>query len=726
MYGILAVSNDSIASDIAPGEADLTSCDRELIHIPGSIQPYGVLLAVDRKDFVIRQFAGDTRALLGIKPRRIAQLSLYNIFTEPVLQAVAERLRDPAATVVPSIQAGIVVLGAASRLDMTIHAQGDLAVVELEPSRCAADGYDPISDVKRMLASVATAENFAACCDAAVRAVRAITGFDRVMIYQFLDDGSGKVVAEDTGQDVDRFLGLHYPASDIPRQARELYRRNWLRLIPDIDYRPAPLKMAGEQPGSQTLDMSHCFLRSVSPIHLAYLRNMGVTASMSMSIVHDEALWGLIACHSYTPRYPGVDLRTALELFAQIFSLYLEAKLKADQAQRRVAAQRVHSQLTTDALQAEDMPAALVGGRVTLLDLVPSGGAAAWVNGRLASVGKVPPVPVLEQLIKWLDSTNHAIFHTQQLGSVFEPALAHLDTASGLLAIASQRRERDYILWFRPQLIETVTWGGQPDKPVEVGPLADRLAPRKSFAAWKQEMRGRSVPWDQADLEIAQGFHVTLLEAVFRQMDTARRERDAVIEHQNVLMAELDHRVKNILATISAVVQLTKSNANDLDTYAVSLQNRIRAMALAHELLAETRWHGVPLADLLAEGEVSFATGGRVIMSGEPVTLSPRAALPLALVVHELAANAVKHGALSVPHGRIGITWGRDNADNLLLHWRESGGPSVSPPVRRGFGSLLIERSLKQEIGGSAIQTFEPEGLVCHLVIPRDCVTWTS
>jgi chemotaxis family two-component system sensor kinase Cph1 len=240
---MLAVSHNSIASDIAFGEADLTSCDREPIHIPGSIQPYGVLLAVGRSDFVIRQFAGDTRFFLGVELRCMPQLSLHSLFAEPVLLPIAERLRDPAAIIAPSIQTGIITRTGALPLDMTIHAQGDLAVIELEPShRATARGRDPIQDVKQVLASVATAENFAACCDAAARTVRAITGFDRVMIYQFLHDGSGKVIAEDIAEGVESFLDLHYPASDIPRQARELYRRNWLRLIPDINYTPAPLR----------------------------------------------------------------------------------------------------------------------------------------------------------------------------------------------------------------------------------------------------------------------------------------------------------------------------------------------------------------------------------------------------------------------------------------------------------------------------------------------------
>src|SRR4051794_7946390 len=239
-------------------------------------------------------------------------------------------------------------------------------------------------------------------------------------------------------------------------------------------------------------------------------------------------------------------------------------------------------------------------------------------------------------------------------------------------------------------------------------------------------MRERSAPWDQDDLEIAQSFRVTLLETILRRVDSTQREREAVIEHQNMLMAELDHRVKNILATISAVVQLTKPNVGDVESYAVSLRNRIRAMASAHELLAETRWHGLSLAALLVEEVAPFAAGDRVIISGDPVILSPRAALPLALVVHELVTNSVKYGGLSVLDGRIGITWDRDNENNVVLHWKESGGPPVSPPARRGFGSLLIERSLKQEIGGSATQNFEPEGLVCRLVIPRGHVSWTG
>jgi len=167
---------------------------------------------------------------------------------------------------------------------------------------------------------VQAAADVQACCAAAAVALRTATGFDRAMVYRFLPDESGEVVAEDARAGLESFLGLHYPASDIPRQARELYRRNWLRTIPDIEYVPAPLQPPLNPRTGQTVDMSHCALRSVSPIHVEYLRNMGVCASMSASIVCQDKLWGMLVLHHYAPHHVSAELRVACETFAQIFS----------------------------------------------------------------------------------------------------------------------------------------------------------------------------------------------------------------------------------------------------------------------------------------------------------------------------------------------------------------------------------------------------------------------
>jgi len=700
----------------------LTSCDREPIHIPGSIQPHGVLLVVSRQDLAVLQFAGDTRFLVGVEARRLPQLTLFSLFEQHVLLPIVEHLRTPTQTVVPCIFLGINSRAGLLPLDATVHANGKIAIVELEPARRSKGTTgDPLSQVKSMLAALHSAKGFEAYCRAVAVQVRAITGFDRVMVYQFQYDGSGEVVAEDRTNAVESFLGLRYPASDIPAQARELYRRNWLRLIPDVAYMPAPLEAAVTASiGGPPLDMSNCTLRNVSPIHREYLHNMEVRASMSISIVIRDELWGLIACHHSAPRYVAADLRIACELFAQIFSLHLDAKIEADASQRRFAARRVLETLAARVPLASDITTGLMTGEVTLVNLIPAGGVATWIDGKLHVAGATPPPDFIMKLVAWLNGLAKPILETYQLGTLFPPARAHSATASGLLAVSLPRQITDYVMWFRPEVARTVTWAGNPEKMV-----GDRLTPRTSFEAWQEEVREQSVPWDEVDCETARALRVSLLETVLRQVDLARRERDAAISYQDRLMAELDHRVKNILASIQAMVRQTGKGASSLEDFTQALEQRIRAMADTHGLLAANHWHGARLRSMVEDELAPYraANGGNVQLSGDDIMLSPKAALPFTLVLHELASNAAKYGSLSTPAGCVRVSWRLDPGDGaLVVTWKELRGPPVAPPARRGFGSVIIERSLRYELAGECTLTFAADGVGCIISLPSEYV----
>jgi chemotaxis family two-component system sensor kinase Cph1 len=714
------------------GKIDLNSCDREPIHIPGSIQSHGVLLVVGSRDLDIRQFAGDTRLLLSVGPEDMAPLSLPDLFDEQVIERVAGRPLAPASGS-PAVLLGITSRTGRLPLDITIHSQdghqGPISIIELEQGRCGAIAVgNSLSQVRSMLAALQSSGSFEACCIAAAAQVRAAIGFDRVMVYQFLHDGSGRVVAEDKADRLESFLGLHYPASDIPRQARELYRRNWLRLIPDVGYTPAPLHPLEAAPEDlacgRPLDMSCCALRAVSPIHLEYLRNMGVSASMSISIVMRDQLWGLIACHNHAPRYLTADLRASCELFGQVFSLHLEARIEADAARERLQARSVHEALAVRLPVATDIRAALVSGEVTLLDLIPAGGVAVWLDGEFATLGETPPDDFLSGLVAWLNELDRPVVDAFHFGAVYPPAIPFSAIASGMLAISLSRQPADYVMWFRPEAVRSITWAGDPRKLVEDGPSGERLMPRKSFDAWREEVRNQSTPWSAVEIDSAQAFRGWLLESVLRQVDLARKEREAALAHQNLLMAELDHRVKNTLASIQALVQQTRARAGSVDDFSAALDRRIRAMSHAHDLMSETRWRGASVRGLVEEELAPFRSdrNGSLLISGDDLMLSPKAALPFTLVVHELITNAAKYGALSTPSGDIRIGWHRREDGALVLTWKERSGPPVAVPTRRGFGSVVIERSLRHEIKGTSTLTFDADGVACVIVIPSEYV----
>jgi light-regulated signal transduction histidine kinase (bacteriophytochrome) len=304
---------------------DPTDCDREPIHVPGAIQPHGVLLVVDPPSGEVLQAAGDAQGLFGngASPlgRRVGD----------VLGAPLEALAQSAGVLVRGEPVYLGSVGpdpsGGSGIDVVAHERDGVVVLELE----RAPAFRPsaarlLGDARAVAAALEAAPDLARTCQAAVRELQRLTGFDRVMVYRFLEDGSGCVLAEDKAAGLPPFLNHHYPASDIPRQARELYVRNLVRVIPDVGYAPAPLEPTVRAGGRGPLDMSDCALRSVSPIHVRYLKNMGVGASMSVSVVRDGTLWGLVACHHRSPRPVPYELREVCKHVGQILSQQIAAR----------------------------------------------------------------------------------------------------------------------------------------------------------------------------------------------------------------------------------------------------------------------------------------------------------------------------------------------------------------------------------------------------------------
>lgn len=526
------------------GEADLTTCDREPIHIPGSIQPHGVLLVMDRENHGIEQVAGDTGLLLGCPAETITGLPLSAILDGDAEAFVSAQLSAGAQNVAPAMRLNVRAREGRQPLDLTVHATGRTAILELEPVRRESVGdssatNDPIARLKHLLAAVQMTASVDECCAAAAISLRKATGFDRAMVYRFLPDDSGEVVAEDAREGLESFLGLHYPASDIPKQARELYRRNWIRTIPDIDYVPAPLTPPLNPRTGGAVDMSHCTLRSVSPIHVEYLRNMGVCASLSASIVCQEKLWGMLVMHHYSVHHVAADLRVACETFAQIFSLHVDTKAQAETAARRLDAQRTREELIGRLAGAEDIGDAIAAW--DLLRYVGASGAVVQLEGRMHAVGVTPAADEVALLIGWLNQMNRPLYSTDRLSADCPEAAGFSAIASGLLAVGLSREPRDYVLWFRPEIGRTVRWAGDPTKQVKVDRHGARLTPRGSFAEWLEVTRLQSAAWSSVELEAAEALRVVLLENVLKRIDMARREDE--LNATRAMAEELERRV---------------------------------------------------------------------------------------------------------------------------------------------------------------------------------------
>ncbi len=713
-----------LSANISAQNVDLTNCDREPIHIPGSVQSHGVLLVCKGLEQQIAHASMNTGVLLADEPEYVIGKSLKAV----IGAAAAATLKAALENAQSSIRARVfhLQLENRKRCHANIVSHAGNVIIELEPvDDVEADVVRPIELVGALLSRLQHIGSVDRLCELAAERMRTLINYDRVMVYKFLHNGSGQVIAESKRADLNAFLGLHYPASDIPQQARALYLKSWIRLIADVNSQTVPIVPERDASG-QAVDLSFAGLRSVSPIHIEYLKNMGVAASMSVSIIAGGKLWGLIACHNYTPKIVSADIRSAAELFGQIFSLQVESLEPSDRADLvRVARLRIDKMLaefpTSGALM--DNLAQRLGD---LRTLIPCDGAGLWINGIWVSEGTTPPERAIPALARFVaDASSSEVFATHEIANRLPAAASFASQANGLMAIPLSRMARDYLMLFRQEIVHTVKWAGDPNKPVTMGPHGDRLTPRKSFECWESEVRGESRPWEDSDRLTAEALRISMLEVVLRLNEFATRERAAAADRQRLLIAELNHRVKNILGLISSLVSQGQNSSETIASFVIGLQGRIKALAYAHD---QAHHEGAGEIGQLFERETSpyRQKHARAIdCSGPAVAIDAHAFYVLALVAHEMVTNAAKYGSLSVPNASLAIAWRVDDAGNCVIEWQESGGPTVQTPKRTGFGTTLIDRQIMFELNGETQIRYELTGVRARFVIPAKHVVDT-
>ncbi len=698
-------------------ELDLSACDREPIHQLGAIQPIGFLVAVSR-DWTIVRVSDNAGAFVGRPARDLLGLPLADIFDREALHTLRNCLVPLFGADAVERVFGLALLTAdrERRFDCAIHESTGLVIIEAEPSN-PMESTEAAGLVRSMIRRLDAAGTLAKFLHQGARQVHGLTGFDRVMLYRFHADGSGEVVAEVARGGIDPLLGLRYPATDIPRQARALYLRNPFRIICDVDAVPATILASADDTGGP-LDLSLSVLRAVSPVHIAYLRNMGVVASLSVSIIVEGRLWGLFACHHYSPRCAAFDVRTLIELFGQMFSMRLESRERRAaglvQARARETGDRLIAAIAGDVGRLNDPDWLMTAIR----DILPCDGVCVSLKGNTACSGVTPPAAVLPALAARLgEIAPGTIFATDHLASVMPEACDGRDAPAGMLAIPTSSDPTDYVMLFRRPRVALVTWAGNPHKPAEPGESTDTLSPRASFAAWREEVRDRAEPFTEAEQAIAETLRVSLTEVVLRLAGAAIAERRRASQRQEVLIAELNHRVRNILALINGLVRQSSDPSMSLDSYVDLLEGRILALARAHDQITQDNWGPAPIRQLFEAGAGQYIAGGRVNLSDLPVLLEPLAFSAVSLVVHELVTNSVKYGALS-GDGRVDIDWTADAAGDLVLRWSERDGPAVAAPGRHGLGTTIIEQSIPHELGGLATTSYDVAGFRARFVLP--------
>ncbi|OWR32482.1 phytochrome Cph1 [Saccharibacillus sp. O23] len=489
--------------DFVTDEAiDLTNCDKEPIHIPGMIQPNGVLLAARRTPTgKIVQCSRNSGALLGRTPEELLGIPLADLIGSEIMMDLVQRdLNAVASSDLQYLKLNIEVDGLPVRFTAVAHESEGLLILELElESEGDDEGQDDFGWIRTFFVKLKQSANRYTASQAAAEQVKEILGYDRVMIYEFDKDWNGKVIAEAREPNLEPFLGHHYPASDIPKQARALYLRNWLRTIVNVDYAPVEIVPTVQPLTGRPLNLSLSVLRSVSPMHIEYLQNMGVGATVTISLIHDGQLWGMITCHHYSPKYVTHRIRNLCNFLGAFFSneLYQRQQLDEYQAELRLRteASRI-SKLFIGSSSPFQVVEELYASESRLLQLMDASGVAVSYNDKLLLFGDTPAPGQVRELAAWMGGrAKNYTHHTSRLSLEFSPAAAYKEKASGALYAALSPGQQNYIIWFRPEVLQIVDWAGDPAKAVIKDDDGIRLSPRKSFEKWRQVVQSTAFDW---------------------------------------------------------------------------------------------------------------------------------------------------------------------------------------------------------------------------------------
>jgi light-regulated signal transduction histidine kinase (bacteriophytochrome) len=497
--------------------ADLDSCAREPVHIIGHIQSHGMLFALSETDLIVRQVSVNVDVLLGETPDYFLGSSLEAALGAQQYNVFQTRLR--ADDLVPEKALRVVVGNRGLEMNCVAHRYDGVLIVEFElaegehafpPSELAAN-------MRVLLARMERASDTADYCRVAASEMHRLAGFDRVMVYRFDADWNGEIIAEagtvaEPGEPAPiSYLGMSFPASDIPAQARQLFLTNPVRAIADIDSTPVPIVPEIGPTTRRPLDMTLAFLRSPSPVHVEYLHNISIRSSLAVSIIVEKRLWGMIACHHHAPRGVDCSTRAVCDMIARNLALQVALRNADEAKQSRLSS----AELLADYVETVERSNAPVDAEslrnARLLDLFDADGLIACLGGIVSSLGVTPAQESLLSVIAKLQTIAlRGIASSNVLRALDQRAESFSSEASGALYIGLSKQTSDYLLFLRRELIATVVWAGNPDKAVNVD-LAGKLHPRRSFAAWQETVRGCARPWSDADLENARSLRTQLL-----------------------------------------------------------------------------------------------------------------------------------------------------------------------------------------------------------------------
>ncbi|MGL6340693.1 MAG: GAF domain-containing protein, partial [Waterburya sp.] len=418
---------------------NLNELERQAIHTSSMIQPHGLILVLEEPNLNIVQATTNCHYAFGIKAQEIIGKTLEELFDPFQVDLIQKGVTQENLDFINPTKMWVRKNGGEYAIfDGVFHRNKDgILILELEPAE-SQETIPFLSFYHLAKASINQLQDSASLkdyCQIIVQEVRKVTGFDRVMLYKFDEDDHGAVVAEEKLDHLEPYLNLHFPASDIPKPARKLFSSNWIRLIPDAYAEPVELFPANHPHGDRPVDLTLSILRSPYPCHLEYLHNMGVGASLTISLIENGKLWGLIACHHLTPKYVPYELRKACEFLGRVIFSEISNRQESEDYDYRLKLDQMRSQIIDNMTQSENLVEALIKDESSLLDLAAATGAAICLNGTWTLVGETPTEEALNFLVQWLyQNIDKEVFCTDSLAEVYPEADAYKNVASGLVA----------------------------------------------------------------------------------------------------------------------------------------------------------------------------------------------------------------------------------------------------------------------------------------------------
>ena len=735
---------------------DLTNCDNEPIHIIQTVQSFASIIAIDAGTFYIRQLSSNISQFIQKDASQLLEQSLSDFFPSYVIDLLKKGIEDSDFSEINPITLPINELFQQS-LMLVAHQSGDQLILEIEQVKEKENDLLFLNKIDNAIQRIQFAPTLQKLFQAVAIEVKNIAGYDRVMIYKFDEAYNGRVIAEEKEDELEPFLGLNYPSTDIPKQARQLYLKNRVRIISDVSDKVSMIQPPLHPDTGQPLTVSNCAARGVSPIHLEYLKNMGVKASLSVAIIEDEKLWGLIACHHYTDNKAlTYRTRNLIRFMGQIISGHLSLYRAKEFREKLLEKNKIHASLSAQINTSQDLINGLTQSKITIQDYIPSIGAVVDHDGEIERLGKTPDEDALRKLTDYLtQEVDSLLFSTDCLADIFPENEIYGNEFAGLLSVKISNDPAEYMMWFRQPQSKEVLWGGNPEKAMSKENESVRMSPRKSFSKWKQVIQHKSEPWQKYEKDAAITLRNDIKDIIlkrFQELKKLNSDLKSSYEELESFSYSVSHDLRSPLRAIEGFSQiLLEDYVDKLDDYGVEVLNTIvesinKMNQFVNDILTLSKLAKIKmiynevevisiLPSIISDIKNSNKAFGKVkVFFEDDIPSVPADHTMVKQLFYNLIGNAVKYSAVKEqPQIHIG---GKVEKNSIIFYVKDNGigmdmeyAPKIFDVFSRlvtdeefegtGIGLSIVKRIMERHQGEIKVESEIGEGSTFWVIFPK-------